>query len=670
MFRYALDSAKAAIKTTTAAANSIHQFIYGAIDGQLSTYEESFFRCANELRIKNNGKLPLGSVVLHEFMEKYIKRASRPTTDMSKQETAEQCKLELINRGDEAIPFAMEHIRALKELDENGYFAALLNVFFYLFPQHDPRDIEVLKNKEGKRKVLSPAKFQLNKWYKSFTDETTFPPSVAGYQLEQVAETMPAQYVNQFADCLLRLLPPLEHDLASDLDYALVLGSRFVALGITYHKINTRDSDLRKKIEARIKAEGLAMSASLNASIVGAALALRSITSINKNMSTALMSYVSLNIHLILTLSEKRSDPASNKANQERSSFLRKVFQALLAYESSFEPAQKQTIMFQLMQPKYYDTFRYEINMLRNWMSQDQLNQFRKEMLPKKETDDETWYVCRPWLEDETFLETRGPVYPYRGEQPYHDKRLMNLLVPFDKNPGILTCKVSFATRLNALMRDIAGDESIEKVDGKFIPHTVVTALQTVIPALCKQLHDLNAETFANEYRTPEAVKNLYEKYMQLMDAIPLLSSSQAFTNEQRTLFAAQILESQDYLESDLQHRPACAALSIGTDFLADASLKAKCENGLIIGLHPNYRGEYEADIIKAFKIYANAIPFKELPSLMLAIGSSNPSNIALLALVQVNKVYEKRLPSTLLRARANNAESLAENRRPFHPGV
>lgn len=667
MFRGFFQSAKTAYNTAAASLETVHQFFYGATDGQLSKYEISFLKCAKELCIKNRGKLPAGSVVLSAFMEKYIARAGRLTTDMSKVDLAKECKQALINRGDEAIPFALEPIYQVKEIEEVGYFAALLNVFFYLFPQHDPRDLEALKNKDGKRKVIAPSKYELNKWYEQFTNEKTFNSNVAGYQLEKIAESIPDQYVEKFAECLLLKLPK-EGFHPTDIDYYIQISSRFTALGIVYQRIKSRQ--LKKAIEMRLAAETQVSPSGLNPGIVGAAQALKRVAEYSdKSMSIALMAYVSSHMDLILSLPERIQSAYNEKQKQEYTSFLRNLFLVLMQYERSFDPTQMQTIMFHLMQPKCCDTFKYEINMLRNWMSHDQLIQFRQEMLPKKNSNNETWFICRPWLENERFLEPSGPVYYYPVKQPYTDHNLTRMLTPTQQEPRITTYKMPFAARLSVLMRDMEGEESLEKIDGKKIPLSVVTSLQTVIPLLTAELRSNERATFSNRYHESEELKHLYEQYMNLIDAIPLLNASQHFGKEQRLEFAKQIVRSQDYLDSEMQYRTVYAALSICPEVLNDAELKAKCETALFYALSANIKGQHESNVADAFKIVAENMEFHELPPLMLAIASIETSTLTMLTMAQVNKVYEKRLPLAQQQARVDKSAGIPENGQSKQPG-
>ncbi len=647
-------SAKSAYNTASATAETISHLIYGKTEGQLTTYEESFIKSAKELCKSNGGKLPSGAVVLFAFMDKYIARSARPLKDMTQVEVVKQCKSILANRGDEAIPEVMNQIREVKVIEQDGYFATLLNVFFYLFPQHDPHDLDNLKNAKGQRKVLAPAKYQLNKWYEQVCNAKTFPHQLAGYQLEQVAENIPDQYVDAFAYSLLNNLQSETVHSLSDLAHEIKVSSKFIALGILFKRVKTRD--LKASIKKRLEDEAEVTPGNLSPCIIGAALALRRIDEYcPKAMAIALISYVSNHMDVILQMPDRIKSAYDANQKHEFTVFLSKIFQALLQYERSLGTTQMQTIMFHLLQAKYCDLFRYEINLLRYWMSQEQLAQFRALMTPKKDTNDETYFVCRPWLEDRHFL-----VPAHYQKQPYTDRNLAKMLTPTQQEPLITTYQMPLAARLKALMRDMDGEESIEKGNGEHISMSVISSLYTVIPHLCAELRTKDRGSFS-VFLHDESLNKLHEVYLQYMDAVTLLNASQQFSKDSRLAFAKQILETIEMLDPVEQFIPVHAALSICPDLLDDAALKALCEKTLLKSLVYGQLGKHEASIMNAFSIYANKIEFNELPPLLLAMSTDN-STTTLFAMHHVNKIYEKRWPAAQHQARVDKSMHISDN--------
>lgn len=658
MFRGLLDTVKTGYNTVAAYGESAHEFLYGSIEGKLTKYEISFLNCARELCKKNNGTLPSGSAVLFAFMEKYLARSQRVTTDMSHSAIANKCKATLMNRGDEVLPEAMKHIQSAPTIEEVGYFAALLNVFFYLYPQHDPGNLENLKNKDGKRKVLAPAKFQLNSYYEQFTNDQTF-PHVTGYQLERLAQVISPQYVDAFAACLMQRLTR-NMEFRHDLETYMYFSSFLSALGILHQRSKSRPT--KEKIKQYLEAQADVNTNDLHLVIVGAADGLMCVNErATKTMATALMTYVTNNISQIISIPDSAARAYPDDKKLEQLLFLRKLFKVLKQHESMFDSAQMQTIMFHLMQQAVANKFIFEINQLRHWMSGEQLQQFRVTMKTKKDNNDELWFVCRTWLQDESFLiPKKGYGYYMQVKQPHHDPALIKMLTPTQQELSIETYKMSFSSRLIVLMRDLAGEESIEKCNGKNIPMTVISSLRSTLTRLCSDLRMKDKVHFQTEFES-EAVIALSKTYFDLMDAIPLLKDAEQFSKEERVAFAKQILDTLFHVEENEQFKTMYAALSICPELLNDSKLKASCEKVLLYYASNNLSGKCGQEMFEACKIFAKTIPYTDLMPFMLAISTSN-STLSLHMLQVFNKVFEKRCHSPRLRQPVANPGNIPDN--------
>ncbi len=564
-------------------------------------------------RSKPTNNQPHPGDVLFQLMALYHKTASEAyyygipvsTSGLRHQhdQHAQKCLERLKSKDAAGIKQVIYYLNDVENIAADGDFALLLSTFFSAYPKYlthcnaslltitTPRNIWLESHAAWLQQLRQPGTNNHFNHYERY---------------EQVASVTPKHMADEYAD---ELLATLDAKL-SDCYHGLLNGWLFLALG----KLADKLSPAKKSFVHQALLRALE-DKQINISIIGLSLALSAYRTNGPNNTVAerLFLFVVKNTDLIHRLIEE-SPFDFCEANAMQEQYANKLFTALQYYQYTYTPAQKNMVIFYLIERNNISVFRHGIYQLRLWFS------------PSLWQDLETRLLNHP--------ERRQLILEFH---PWFTNRDYRRLLGFKSAEISSEFQEAFMQCCDSADNEVFGDCRYER--------PMSTLLLTVFE-ICQQRstsddffvklqHHLNTllADVDNESRE-ETLINFYHAISHLM--ISSLNASKNMPTMARHLLESS--KSASYAAVYGIHAALCFDLN-----LTDADRHYIRATLLQVILDEGHSGNLSC-AINALHLYVKHAPYDELPEIMTALLAMQNFN-ARITLFDIMAVYREQRP-------------------------